>query len=245
MQAKELVESGNYERAKQLYTLSLRISETYLGNESLAVSLTHRNLGHLHLEKTDYLMAIEEYEKALLIAIKHSGLNAQITLELLSYLGRSYIDGKKYTQGISTLSVPNNSNGNALDHHHMMNSIKIAYAYRMLGDFQLAEFEIDMALIYMRKKFGTNSASSRYGALIYLELGQTYLADERYEEAVSAFQESITIVDNFKLGEILSFQTTKANSLKMLGYVYSKTNNKIEADKAFRAAANIEKRWGK
>lgn len=176
---------GNYPRAINYYTLSLKYNEEINNKSGIGTSL--HNIGHVYQDQSDFKRAVDFYQRSLKIRESEGELSKIAESEV--NLGSVYLELNEYDKAMRSLER------SLKIFRELGNKGGEAAALGNIGMVYNAKKEYDQAIDYYTRSLAIQQelGDKMTTAISLLNIGRVHLALEKYEKAISYIRESLAI----------------------------------------------------
>ena len=177
---------GDYTKAKEFYSKSLKIREKLLDFENDKITDSIHCLGVCLIHESEYEKAINFYEKVLERRLKFEGLFSISTAQSMANLGIAFLDSEiDQNKGYNLISRSYEINNNLLGRNNIRNTLLIPYIarqkYFIQGEFLEAEKLLLENLDVKKTIHGSESISVAFS---YNHLSDFYREQEDFDNAL-------------------------------------------------------------
>ncbi|MFA6717199.1 MAG: tetratricopeptide repeat protein [Victivallaceae bacterium] len=203
-QGSKLSRQGKYEKALECYRKALAQADSLYGKESTASALIYTCMGSLFLKKGDKLKAADSLVKSSEIYKKSLGgmLCPKTGRRLLIYAGFFYFESQYYRMAYRTLEQAQ-SDIKSLSAEEKEEYLPKFNEY--LGIAYLREGLPEKAIPYLQKSLKYETADDDRLALCNLLLGEAFLENGEFKEALKSLMESKKVSNSIKTSTAQQF----------------------------------------
>ena len=211
-------QTGDHEQRIECLKKALKIY-TQLGSKKLKLANTYHNIGLAYRTAGDYDQAINYHFKALDFKIKSEGASSFPVAQSYLHLGHNYRDKKEIEKALKYyhlfLSIANRKDivKNKLVYRNVL------YGSRGIAEVHLLSGQIDSAAYYLEEAIKVFPHVKEHRQILpYNSLGNLYLKQQNYTQAIEAFEKAKDL--SFQIYGGFNKHTVKSRSIKSIGNVY-------------------------
>ena len=221
---------GDYKKAIEYYSKSLKVSEEIGDKKGIAKSLN--NLGTIYDNQGDYKKAIERYSKSLKISEEIGDKN--VIAALINNLGRIYDNQGNYKKAIEYYSKSLKISEEIGDKDVIATSLNnLGHIYKSQGDYKKA-IEYYSKSLKISEEIGDKNGI----ATSISNLGSIYDNQEDYEKAIEYYSKSLEI------SEETGDKNVIAASINNLGSIYDNQGDYKKAIEYYSKSLKISEEIG-